>query len=785
MRRLLAVMLAVPLLLVALGAGYLYYKLPKRSGSLALSGLSAEVQVHYDERGVPHIYAENQTDMYRALGFVHAQDRLFQMEIMRRLANGELAEVLGEDLVNIDKLFRTLRLAEHARQYIANIPADNPALAAMQAYLAGVNHYQATGPAPVEYDLLGIQPRPFTPEDTVAIAGYLAYSFAAAFRTEPVLSFIQQELGNDYLDIFPLDSPSTGAVSQLPQDSLQALQQVARLSHSALLDAGLPQFEGSNAWAVSGAHTASGLPILAGDPHITFSTPAVWYEAHLNSPDFELYGHFMALNPFALLGHNQNFAWSITMFQNDDVDLIAEQLNPDNPQQVWHKQQWVELEQHTELIKVKGAEPVALTLSRSPNGPIITDIVEGPVSQPIALWWAFLETENPLLDAFYLLNRADHLEAAREAVQKIHAPGLNIVWANAEGDIAWWAAAKLPIRPEGVNPNLVLQANQGQAQKLGFYDFSYNPQLENPVNGKILSANYRTASPKGISIPGYYNPPERGQRLWDLLQANISPWQASDMQALQLDAQSDYAPKVLQALAAELQQAAQTDAQQQAVAALLNWHGDYPLDSALPTLFSEFSMQLMQNVVQPNIGEELYHALVHTRIIDYALPELAQRQQSLWWRDAQGRQAAVAAAWQASWAHLSELYGEQWQDWHWGQAHRITHKHPLGQVAPLDFLLNIGEFAAPGGHELPNNFSAARSIAPWPVSYGPSTRRIIDFANTDYSLGIIPTGQSGVFFDKHYADQAQDHTLGIYQKQYLSPELIKQQTASSLKLTPK
>ena len=628
--------------------------------------------------------------------------------------------------------------------------------------------------------MLGIQPRPFVAEDTVAIAGFLAYSFAPAFRTEPVLSYIQQQLGDEYLTIFPVETPPTGAVSKtLSPATNRALQHIAQLSNNALIQAALPQFEGSNAWVVSGEHTASGKPILAGDPHIAFSTPAVWYEAHLNAPDFELYGHFMALNPFALLGHNQDFAWSITMFQNDDVDLIAEQVNPDNPQQVWHNQQWVDLAQTRVKISVKGADSVELNLSRSPNGPIITDIIDGEQTQPIALWWTFLETENPLLEAFYDLNRAASLDNARAAVQKIDAPGLNIVWGNAQGDIAWWAAAKLPIRPDHVNPNFILDAAKGQAEKLGFYDFSYNPQLENPVQGKIVSANFRTASPKGIAIDGYYSPPERGQRLWDLLQTQ-SNWRAEDMQRLQLDAQSDYAQTILTPLAAELRQAANSTEQQQAVEQLLAWDANHSLDSALPTIFNEFSMQLLQLLIKQRLGDELYEALTYTRIVDSLLPALASQPDAIWWQ-ALGRQQAVTQAWQETWQHLSQLYGENWQeDWLWSHAHTVTHPHPLGQVAPLDFLLNIGEFPVPGGHELPNNFTGPRSIAPWKSIYGPSTRRIIDFANPDYSLGIIPTGQSGVLFDKHYSDQAYDHAVGNYQKQYLSPQLIKQQTQSTL-----
>lgn len=318
MKRTLTVIAVAVAAAAAGGAWYLHAKQPLRNGSLALAHLQAPVDVRYDERGVPHLYAQNQTDLYRALGYVHAQDRLFQMEMLRRLARGELAEVLGPKLVDTDRLFRTLRIRDHAAEYSARQDKQSQPWKVLEAYLDGVNQFQENNPAPLEFDLLGIPRRPFTPEDTLSIAGYMAYSFAAAFRTEPVLTYIRDELGSDYLRIFDLDWHPQGVLT--PSGALGAgdwkdLGALARLSQQALEDAGLPQFEGSNAWVVAGSRTASGKPLLAGDPHIRFAAPAVWYEAQLSAPGFELYGHHQALNPFASLGHNRAFGWSLTMFQ--------------------------------------------------------------------------------------------------------------------------------------------------------------------------------------------------------------------------------------------------------------------------------------------------------------------------------------------------------------------------------------------------------------------------------------------------------------------------------------
>ena len=258
------------IVLVALGAGwYVYSKQPTRQGTVTLAHLQGSVTVRYDDRGVPHIRAENEADLYRALGYVHAQDRLFQMEIMRRLARGELAEVLGPKLLETDKLFRSLRIRERALSYVEHMDPGSASSKALQAYLDGINQYQDSHASPMEFDVLGIAKRPFTAEDSISVAGYMAYSFAAAFRTEPVLTYVRDRLGSDYLKVFDLDWQPKGALNLAASD-WQTLGAIAALSEQALADNGLPQFEGSNAWAVSGSHTQSGKPLLAGDPHIRF-----------------------------------------------------------------------------------------------------------------------------------------------------------------------------------------------------------------------------------------------------------------------------------------------------------------------------------------------------------------------------------------------------------------------------------------------------------------------------------------------------------------------------------
>jgi penicillin amidase len=798
MKRSLTALALLIVVLAGTAAGYLYSKQPSRKGTVQLQNLQGSVTVRYDERGVPHIRAENESDLYRALGYVHAQDRLFQMEVLRRLARGELAEVLGPKLLDTDKLMRSLRIRERAETYLANLDKTTPTFVALQAYLDGINQYQDSHARPVEFDVLGIPKRPFTAQDTISIAGYMAYSFAAAFRTEPLLTYVRDELGADYLNVFDLGFQPKGVVANqhngsatpLASTDWKDLNALARLSEQALADNGLPQFEGSNAWVVAGSRTQSGKPLLAGDPHIRFSAPSVWYEAHLSAPGFDLYGHYQALMPFASLGMNHDFGWSITMFQNDDLDLIAEKVNPDNPDQVWYRGQWVDMTRREQQIAVKGQPPVTLVLRQSPHGPIVNDALGASVGKtPIAMWWAFLETQNPILEGFYQLNRADTLVKARTAAAKIQAPGLNVVWANAKGDIGWWAAAQLPKRPAGVRPEFILDGSTGEAQKDGFYPFSANPQEENPARGYIVSANFQPLSPTGMEIPGYYNLADRGQQLNGQLGDKTVKWGLENSQQLQLGTTTAYGPRLLAPLLPVLRTVVTDPAELKLVEQLAQWQGDYPLDSTAATLFNQFLFNLADATMHDELGNDFFETLLSTRVIDAALPRLAATEDSPWWdnRNTLGKETradTVKAAWQASIAHLKTTLGGDFAQWQWGKAHTLTHGHPLGQQKPLDKIFNVGPFAAPGSHEVPNNLSSKIGPAPWPVTYGPSTRRLIDFADPAHSLTINPVGQSGVLLDRHYDDQAEAYIEGMYFQAHLDEEEVAANTRSTLKLLP-
>jgi penicillin amidase len=405
------------------------------------------------------------------------------------------------------------------------------------------------------------------------------------------------------------------------------------------------------------------------------------------------------------------------------------------------------------------------------------------------MWWAFLETDNPILQGFYEANRADTLDKMRSAAEKIQAPGLNIVWANAQGDIGWWAAAQLPRRPEGVNPTYILDGSTSQADKDGFYPFSDNPHEENPARGYVLSANTQPVSPTGRPIAGYYNLADRGRELNRQLSDMRITWDLATSKQLQLGTRTDYSARLLKPLIPVLRRVAENADERALVEKLAAWSGDYSIDSVGATLFNQFLYELTEKIFHDELGDAFFDTLLSTRVIDDALPQVAADASSPWWSNRNSstedsRAETVKVAWHASVEHLRSLYGNNPEEWLWGNAHTLTHAHPLGSQKPLDVLFNVGPFAAPGSHEVPNNQSARIGPAPWPVSYGPSTRRLIDFADPAHSLGINPVGQSGVVFDKHYADQAATYIHGGYAEQRFSEADVAAHTEGTLHLLP-
>jgi penicillin amidase len=459
----------------------------------------------------------------------------------------------------------------------------------------------------------------------MSVAGYLAYSFAAAFRTEPALTYIRDQLGADYLKIFDLDWQPEGAIATpLAAADWRSLEP-SPASATGLADAGMPQFEGSNAWAVAGSRTRSGKPLLAGDPHISFAVPAVWYEAELSAPGFNLYGYFQALNPFALLGHNRDFGWSLTMFQNDDVDLIAEKTNPDNPNQVWSMASG-RPGSTEQQIAVKGEHrcPHPAPLAPRPD----RQRRAGQQRRQDADRHVVGVPRNREPDPRRLLPAQPRRHPGQDARSGSQGAG-----AGAEprlGQRPWRhrlvGGGALPIRPDGVNPAFILDGSSGQADKLGFYPFSANPQQENPARLHRLGQLPATGGGADARLlqPGRPRPPARSPA-----ERPDVKWDTQNSQALQLDTSTDYGPRTLAPLLgtcaawprATKRKAGRTTGRlaRRLPAGLHQRHAVQPVPLRTGCALHD------------ELGDTWFPTLISTRAIDAALPRLAADPDSPWW----------------------------------------------------------------------------------------------------------------------------------------------------------
>jgi len=789
---------AVLLIIVFAGTGFGYYylnsKKPIRSGTIQLPGIENPVKISFDNWAVPHIYAENETDAYYALGYVHAQERLFHMELLRRLAKGQLAEILGPGLISTDSFFRTLRLKQFGEEFIQKKDKTTPAFKICQAYIKGLNHYIHTKPSPIEFDILKIKKTDFTLADIISVSGYMAYSFASGFKTDPLLTYIRDELGQAYLkdlDYLPSDVQPLKLLTGTHESMANIAGLVADIE---TLYSPVGFFEGSNAWAIRGNKTASGKPILAGDPHIAHSCPSVWYEAHIITPDWDFYGHFLSGNPLALLGFNKKIAWTLTMFQNDDLDMFREKSNPDNPDQVWSNNQWTDLKIEHEIIKVKGEKDITLKVRISEHGPIINDIIDSlnREKEPVAVSWAFHDFSNDFIDGVYELAHIDTVLQAPGPLEKIHSPGLNFVFADAMGNIGWWAVAKLPKRPDHVDSNFILDGSDQANDYLGTWPFSSNPQFINPASGIIISANHQPQDFGNGIVPGYYNIENRAKRIETLLGQKENNWTLEDMKAIQLDSRSTFCAKIKDKQIAVLNTipGIQNDAFSKKVFEIYkNWDGFHGLDTKGASIFHTFHYHLIQKLFKDELDENLFKAFLRTHLPDRAVQKLMDLESSPWWDDRttshkESQKDILSAAWFQTIENLKDFAGNDPEAWKWENFHTVEYVHALGRQKPLDKIFNIGPFKSEGSREVPNYQGFRISPPPFKAYIGPSTRRIFDFADPDHSLGINPTGQCGYFFDPYFDDQALMYMSGKYRTHLMNKSEIDKATVSVLKLIP-
>ena len=792
--RLLGLLLVV--LLVAL-LGFIFWNSPQYDGEVKLAGMKEEVAIHFDEFGVPHIYAQNEEDAYHALGYIHAQERLFQLEMMRRVGSGTLAELLGPDVVEIDQFFHTLGIPKHAKESTKALlnQGDSPWKSAAEAYIDGVNQFIEQGKLPLEYRLLGSNPRPYTLDDMHSVLGYMSFSFAMSLKTDPLVTEIARKWGPDYLASLAVQTlPSHHVIPVNYPDSLNAGTFASTSKLNALLEKlPSPLLEGSNAWVISGSRTKSGKVLFANDTHIGFSSPSVWFEAHIEYPNFSFYGNHLAGIPFGLVGHSRHHSVGLTMFENDDQDFFEEKLNPANSNEIKVGDSIYPITTRTEVIQVKGQQPISFQIRETVHGPVMNPVVkeiQALTSNPVASWWVYLLEPTRALEAVYQINHAASIQDVAHAASLIHAPGLNIMYGDSLGNIAWWAAAKLPIRGKAVHPTIFADGSDPEMQPKGWYPFSENPQSINPASGFVASANNQPDTTRsGIFFPGYYYPGERWSRIAKTV-TSTKNWTQDELQNLQLETVNEKSVQNADFLLKQVKRE-RFENYEDILSDLSDWKGTHKLDQTAPTLYYKWLYHTLRLAMGDELGEDGFERYLQTFIMIGSSSHFLTHDQNRWWdnintKNQESRAEIIHEALETSLAELTDQFGQDQGSWKWEKAVAVEHPHPLGAQKPLDKLFNVRTAPVEANEEAVNKLAfKLNGSGVYKVTSGPAMRILLDFENVEASVSVLPTGNSGNRFSKHYSDQKELYATGKYRPQLMNKEKILEQAKGTLKLIPR
>jgi len=784
--------IGVLIALILIG-GWLYFNSlkPDYSGDITLSNMENETSVYFDDYGIPHIYAQNQYDATTALGYVHAQDRLWQMELMRRIAPGRLSEIFGKDMLKNDQFFVSLGIEEASRKSMEKLDKNGEVYKLATAYLNGVNQFIENGPTPIEFTLIGIEKEPYQLNDIYNILGYMSFSFAMAQKTDPLLSILKEKLGDDYLKELNIEiGPNTTFIKN-SKENLEGYSAMVSSVNEVMEKSPISPFIGSNSWVVSPKKTTSGKVLFANDPHIGYSQPAVWYEAHIVTPDYEMYGYHLAGVPFPLLGHNRNYAYGLTMFENDDIDFYKEENDPTDNTKYKTPTGFETYKTVSKTIKVKDADDLTITVRSSRHGPIMNDVLDAITQKaPVSMSWIYTKFDVEILEALYTISRATDIKDVKKGASMIHAPGLNIMYGDAKGNVAWWAAGQLFKLKPGVNRNFILNGPSGEDDPIEYLDFRENPMAENPPWNYVYSANNQPDTIANILYPGYYVPEDRAKRIVQLLEPKNN-WNKQSMSAMINDVTSSVAPSIVKEFAENMDYYSFSKSEQKAINVLQLWDGSNTIDQVAPTIYNKWIYLYLKNTFEDEMGTKLFTQFMATHLSKRVIAEQIEKDSSIWWDNittknkTETKKEILSKSLVEAVASLEKQLGSDIKAWNWGKVHTLEHPHPLGKVAALKNYFNVGPFPIKGAREVIDNrgydFTDSGLYA---VNAGPSTRRIIDFSDIENSISILPTGQSGNPFSKHYKDQAEMYNNGEFRKMKLNEEEIKK-VSTKLTISPK
>jgi penicillin amidase len=752
---------------------------PTYKGEIEIKNTLEDVTIHFDDIGVPHINAKNQRDAYVALGYVHAQDRLWQMELIRRIAAGRLSEIFGEELIKTDKLFSGLGIEEASIKTIRNLDKNSPSYLMAIAYLDGINQYIENGKTPIEFALVGVEKERYTLKDMYNVFGYMAFSFAIAHKTDPMLNEVREKLGPLYFnELIGAENKNLTVIKNETNPEITGA--FSKAMHRLMDVLPISPFIGSNSWVIGADKTKNGKVIFANDPHIGYSQPSVWYQAHIKTPNYEMYGFHLALIPFPLLGHNRDYAYGLTMFENDDIDFYVEENNPKNKNQYKFKEHYFDYNLVEKQLKVKDAKDSLYHIKVSKHGPLMNGIIEHlEVEKPIAMQWIYTKVENQILEVAYEISHAKNLKAFKKGASKLHAPGLNMMYGDAKNNIAWFASGKLYTYRDSLYTKTFLNGASGNDEIVAYLDFEENPQAINPVSNYVYSANNQPDSIVGGLYPGYYLSEDRAKRIVDLV-APKNDWTTLEVAKMLLDVTSTSAPVVAKNLIKYLDKSTYSPSEKTAIYLLENWEGNFDKNEVGPVIYNRFVYEFQKNTFADEMGKA-FHQFANTPLIEKVLPVQVKREQSIWWDNistkdkTETKQEIIALSFKKAFSFLENQLGANVAAWKWERVISVEYEHTLGKVAVLRKYFNVGPFITAGGDQVVNNqIYDIDSTGYYKVKAGPSTRRIVDFSDVENGLAILPTGQSGRIFSTHYKDQALKYLNGDFVKMKLNSKEINQ-----------
>jgi penicillin G amidase len=817
-----ATILVTLLILLALAAlGLLYFlrrPLPRTRGVVHLVGLKGEVEVIRDRWAVPHIYADSEEDLFFAMGYVHAQDRLWQMEFQRRLAAGRLSEVIGETTLEFDRIFRILGLYRSAEADLAALEPGSRRV--LDAYAAGVNAYIDAHPGrwPVEFNLLRFAPEPWKPADSLSWLKVMAWNMGCNWASELIRAHLAAQLGPelaaDLEPRYPDYNPTIVHGRGLPEGAepppngwgspalRRALDEVLGLfgtpppPPTAPPLPSLTQARGnSNQWVISGERSATGHPLLSNDTHLLLGLPAAWYQVHLSGGGYEVTGVSLPGLPGFAVGHNEHCAWGITIAWHDAQDLYVERFHPDDPSLYEYEGEWHAAEVRREEIQVKGrAEPEVEEVVVTRHGPIISRIAGEDL--PIALRWVAFDP-NDTLSGIIRLTQAQNWDEFRTALDCLCAPPLNFVYADTAGNIGFVQAGRVPIRAKGYGL-VPVPGWTGAYEWQGYLPLEALPQAYNPESGWLATGNNLVVDQ---AYPHYLSAdlenPTRCRRAVDLLtgQKGLT---ADDFARFQLDTYSLQAARFAQHLLAIQPQNA---VEARALDHLRAWDGHLEADSVAATLCQVCILKALHVVFDGHLGElaPAYVGLGLTVLGENSpyqdrsivrLLELLDGEGNDYWLREPGsgqmrtRLEVLHQALRETLAVLEAELGADMGRWTWGRINRFHFSHPVGEVKPLNLVFNRGPYPASGGPDTLLRASSRPEYPFPPVAVGDALRFIADPGDWERCRIVVPGGQSGHVASRHYADLIPIWREGRFQAMPFRRDQVERYAKDRLTLAP-